>query len=132
MPTNPEIYNEVTIVGNLGADPDLRYFESGACKAQFNIAVWQGKDEKTGQDRPSTWLRIEAWKEVAEQIANTLRKGDKGRFFGKIEHDEWMDKASGQKRTMLKIKAFRFEKIERTGQSRRDDNGYTPYADDDF
>jgi single-strand DNA-binding protein len=130
----PEVWNDVTIVGNLGADPDLRYFESSARKVQFNIAIWQGKDERTGQDRPSTWLRIEAWNDVAEQMGNALRKGDKARFFGKIEHDEWIDKTTGQKRTMLKVKAFRFEKIERTGQGRsvsRDDNGYSP-ADDDF
>lgn len=117
-----QIWNQLIIVGNLGQDPDVRFFETGSCVCSFNIAVWQGKD------KPTTWLPVTLWKDAAEKAAD-LRKGDKVRLTGKLDHDEWTDKATGQKRTKLKMTAFEFEVFKKLDREAWVDKNLDAYED---
>lgn len=66
----------VTIVGNLGDDPELRFTPSGAAVCNFSIGqtprVKEGDDWVDGE---ATWFRCNAWRELAENIAESLEKG---------------------------------------------------------
>ncbi|GEM47754.1 single-stranded DNA-binding protein [Deinococcus cellulosilyticus] len=104
--------NEAVLVGNLGRKPELRYTPSGDAVVGFSIAVsesWKGRDgnwqEKTH------WLDINAWRELAELVAN-LDKGDSVLVHGRIKNETWTDR-DGQKRNSTKVEATRVEALTR-------------------
>ena len=77
--------NVVALVGRVGNDPELRYFESGACKAALSIAVdgWNGKEKITH------WVPLEAWGKTAEIIANYVGKGKQIAINGSLKQESW-------------------------------------------
>ncbi|MDI9588202.1 MAG: single-stranded DNA-binding protein [Acidobacteriota bacterium] len=99
--------NTMTITGNLTADPDLRYTSSGKAKAEFTIADnRRRKNPQTGQweDAGETlFMRCEAWDAHAENIANTLVKGQKVYAVGSVKQENY-ETRDGQKRTVYKLK----------------------------
>jgi single-strand DNA-binding protein len=94
------------IIGNLGADPEMRYTPNGRPVTQFNVAVNQStKNQQTGEWVEETdWFRVSVWGDRAERAAENLRKGNRvfveGRF--KTRQFEGRD---GQTRTSLEITA---------------------------
>ena len=85
--------NKAILIGNLGADPEVRYTQSGTAVATFNIATterWKGQD---GQMQEQTeWHRIVAWAKLAEICGEYLHKGSKVYIEGKIQTRKWQDK----------------------------------------
>ena len=64
--------------GNVGRDPEMRYFESGKCKTSFSLAVRKEDAEslkKPIKDRETEWLECEIWGDLGEAFAETVRKG---------------------------------------------------------
>lgn len=97
--------NSVNLVGNVGGDPDVRYFDSGSVKVAISLAVGRAY-KKEGQ--PDTdWFRVEAWSKTAEVIANHVRKGNKLGITGRLETKSWNDKNTGQQRSMTVVVAER-------------------------
>lgn len=76
---------QVCLAGNLGKDPELKYFESGKCKAQGSIALSRGKTS------PTDWVKWEAWGKTAELISNYCVKGSKIGVIGRLKVDRWKD-----------------------------------------
>ncbi|MFZ7111855.1 MAG: single-stranded DNA-binding protein [Desulfatiglandales bacterium] len=97
--------NKVILVGNLGADPELKYTPSGRPVASFRIATteqWTGKD---GQKEERTeWHRIVAWAKLGEICGEYLRKGSQVYIEGKLQTRSWEDK-DGNKRYTTEINA---------------------------
>ena len=109
------------IIGNLGADPEMRYTPNGRPVTQFNVAVNQStKNQQTGEWVEETdWFRVSVWGDRAERAAENLRKGNRvfveGRF--KTRQFEGRD---GQTRTSLEITADSVVNLEkRTVTARR-------------
>ncbi|MGF1509038.1 MAG: single-stranded DNA-binding protein [Myxococcota bacterium] len=99
--------NRVFLIGNLGADPELRYTPSGAPVANFRIATSEVWNDKDGQRQERTeWHRIVVWNRQAELCGEYLRKGRSVCVEGRIETREWEDK-EGQRRWTTEIKADR-------------------------
>lgn len=100
----------VTITGRLGADPELRYTQSGHAVCGINVAdTPRRKNDQTGQweDAGETlWLRGSLWGAKGEALANTARKGDLVIVVGQLVARSWDDKATGEKRTVTEVKAF--------------------------
>ncbi len=92
--------NKAILIGNLGADPEVRYTQSGTQVATFNIATterWKGQD---GQMQESTeWHRIVAWARLAEICGEYLNKGSKVYIEGKIQTRKWQDQNGVEKYT---------------------------------
>lgn len=92
--------NKAIIIGNLGADPEIRYTQSGTQVATFNVATtdrWKGQD---GQMQESTeWHRIVAWRRLAEICGEYLNKGSKVYIEGKIQTRKWQDQNGNDKYT---------------------------------
>ena len=82
--------NKVILIGNLGADPELRHTQSGVTVASFRVATterWKGQD---GQMQEQTeWHSIVAWKRLAEICGEHLRKGSRVYIEGKLQTREW-------------------------------------------
>ena len=85
--------NRVILVGNLGADPEVRYTPSGQAVANFRIATSESWTDKAGQKQERTeWHRIVAWNKTAENCGEYLKKGRQVFIEGKLQTREWTDK----------------------------------------
>lgn len=91
--------NTVTISGNVGDDPEIRYFESGTNLASFSIAV---TNYKKGE-KHTVWVTCKAFNKVAELIGNYVTKGTNLAVSGKLDVESWVDKQTGAQRTKTVI-----------------------------
>lgn len=97
--------NKVILVGNLGADPEIRNLPSGSSVANFNIATSESYTNKNGERVTQTeWHRIECWEGLAKIAQQYLKKGNQVYIEGKLRTEEWQDK-DGQKRYTTKVRA---------------------------
>ncbi len=107
------MYNKVILIGNLGADPEIRTLESGAKVAKFRIATNENYRDKSGDWQTITeWHNIVAWRSLAERVERDLRKGLLVFIEGKISHRKYTDK-DGIERYQTDINAFVIRKLER-------------------
>ena len=113
---------KVMIIGNLGADPEMRYTPSGRPVTQFNVAVNQStKNQQTGEWVEATdWFRISVWGDRAERAAEGLRKGNKVFVEGRFKTREFEGR-DGQKRMSLEITADSLVNLEK--RPREDGDG---------
>jgi single-strand DNA-binding protein len=95
--------NSVVLVGRAGADPEIKYFESGRAKTTFNMAVDRPVKRTEGVDT-TDWFRIELWGKSAEIAAEYVKKGKLVGIVGRLEFSRWTD-ANGQKQEMPVIAA---------------------------
>lgn len=97
--------NKAILIGNLGADPELRYTQNGTAMATFTIATTERwKNKEGGQEEKTEWHRIVAWRQLAEICGNYLQKGSKVYIEGSIQTRQWDDK-DGNKRYTTEIVA---------------------------
>jgi single-strand DNA-binding protein len=113
---------KVMIIGNLGADPEMRYTPNGRPVTQFNVAVNQStKNQQTGEWVEATdWFRISVWGDRAERAAENLRKGNRVFVEGRFKTREFEGR-DGQKRTSLEITADSLVNLEK--RAREGDEG---------
>lgn len=85
--------NKVIIIGNLGADPEVRYMPQGGAVANLSIATSEiYKDKATGQPKEVTeWHRVVMYGKLAEIAGEYLRKGSKCYIEGKLKTRKWQD-----------------------------------------
>lgn len=84
--------NTITIHGKLGKEPDLRYTGSQMAVVEFSVATTSGKDDK----KKTTWFEVKVFGQLAENVANTLTKGDNVVITGRMETDEYTKKDGTQ------------------------------------
>ncbi len=92
--------NKVTLIGNLGRDPEIRRLESGAAVAKFSIATNENYKDKGGEWQSQTeWHEIVVWRTLAERAESSLKKGSMVYLEGKLTHRKWEDKDGNPRRT---------------------------------
>lgn len=93
--------NKVILIGNLGADPEIRHLQNGASVANFRLATSETyKDKTTGERREQTeWHNIVAWRGLAEITEKYVRKGSKVYVEGKLRTRQWQDKDNNTRYT---------------------------------
>jgi single-strand DNA-binding protein len=95
--------NKVILVGRLGADPEIRYTQSGAAVATLSIATSEKWKDKEGQSQEKTeWHRVVLWNKLAELAGQYLSKGRQVYIEGKIQTRKWDDK-DGQTRYTTEV-----------------------------
>ena len=119
-----------TFSGNLGNDPDVKYFESGTCKTQISLALYNGKNQN-GDYNPSTWVTVAGWKHVAEDMAN-LKKGDRCLVHAHITSEHWKDSKTGENRSKLVFVADVVGKIEKSPKTEQGQPLSTQYDEMPF
>lgn len=84
--------NRVTLIGNLGRDPELRRLENGVPVAKFSIATNENYKDASGEWQKQTeWHEVVAWRERAEQAESTFKKGMLVYIEGKLTHRKYTD-----------------------------------------
>src|SRR5262249_45359437 len=96
-------FNKITMVGNVGREPEFRQLTDGARVCNFNVAVNETTRDRTGKSAP-TWFRITVWGERAAICARSLKKGSAVYVAGRLKPRQWQDK-SGENRFCLEVKA---------------------------
>lgn len=93
--------NKVIIIGNLGADPEVRYLPSGSPVTNIRVATSEGwKDKQSGEMQERTeWHRIVMFNRLAEIASEYLRKGSKVYIEGSLRTNKWTDQAGNDRYT---------------------------------
>lgn len=73
-----------TIIGNVGGLPELRFTPNGVPVVNFSLALYAGKDQETSKEI-TTWVRVTAWKDLAEAVNKKVGKGDKIQVEGYLQ-----------------------------------------------
>ena len=107
------MYQKVIIIGNLGADPEMRYTPNGDAVTSFNVATnrkWTGRDGQPGEE--TCWFRVSVWGKQAEACNQYLAKGRQVLVEGNLTPDRetgrpriWTS-SDGQPGTSYELRAF--------------------------
>lgn len=95
----------ITVVGNLTADPELRYTQNGLAVANFTIASTPRSFDKATndwKDGEALFLRASVWREFAEHVAGSLSKGSRVVATGRLKQSSYQTK-EGEKRTSIEL-----------------------------
>ena len=85
--------NKVILVGNVGKDPVIRYFDKGVAKVTFPVATSESYTNQQGETITSTeWHNIVLWRALAEVAEKTVKKGSQVYIVGKIKTRSYVDK----------------------------------------
>lgn len=99
------MYQQTTIVGNVGRDPELRYLQNGVAVCDFSVAVNKRFNTAGGEAREeTTWFRVTCWRQLAETVKQYLTRGRQVMVVGEIRATAYLDK-SGQPAATLEITA---------------------------
>ena len=110
--------NKVILVGNIGADPEVRYMPSGQAVANVTLATSESwKDKQTGQNQERTeWHRVVFYNRLAEIVGEYLRKGAKLYVEGSLKTRKWQDK-TGADRYTTEIVASEMQMLDGRGNN---------------
>ena len=106
--------NKAILIGNLGADPEVRYTQNGAAVANFSVATTESwvKDDK--KEEKTEWHRIVAFGRLGEICGEYLSKGSKVYIEGRIQTRQWDDR-DGNKRYTTEIVAREMKMLSSRG-----------------
>ena len=98
--------NQITIVGNLTDDPELRYTANGAAVANFTVAHSTRIKDAAGNwaDGETSFFRVNAWRALAENAAESLTRGTRVVVTGRLKQRSW-ENQEGEKRSAIEIEA---------------------------
>ncbi len=92
--------NKCIFIGNLGRDPEMRYMPDGQAVCNFSIACTESWKDKSGDKQENTeWVRITAYRKLAEICGQYLKKGAQVYIEGKMQTRKWTDKDGVEKYT---------------------------------
>jgi len=106
--------NAVYLVGRVGRDPEVKYFESGSVKCRFSLAV-----NRPTKNKETDWFELEVWGKTAEVAANYVRKGSQIGIEGSLRMDAWSDRTTGVNRSAPIIRVDKLDLL----SSKRDAEG---------
>ena len=119
--------NKAILIGNLGADPEVRFTPGGQAVANFRIATSENWTDKNGQKQERTeWHRIVVWGKLAELCGQYLKKGRQCYVEGRLQTREWTDK-EGKKNYTTEVVANQV-----TFLGGRGEGGGGPRGGDDY
>ncbi len=104
--------NKVVLIGNLGADPEVRTVPSGTRVANFSVATSREWSVEGGQKQEKTeWHKIVVWNNargsgLADVVEKYLKKGDRVYIEGRLEYRSYEDKKDGTTKYVTEIRAF--------------------------
>jgi single-strand DNA-binding protein len=108
--------NKVILIGNLGADPEVKYLNNGTTVANFRMATSETRANRTGEKTTVTeWHRIVAFGRLAEICGEYLNKGKQVYIEGRLRTRTWEDK-DGNKRSTTEIIAGQMQMLGPAGQ----------------
>lgn len=122
--------NNVSLMGRITADPDLRYTASGTAVTSFCIAIERSMKAKDGE-RLTDFINIVAWQGTAEFICKYFHKGDMIAIVGEIQSRNYEDK-DGKKRTAYEVLAKQASFCGGGGNKKNEEKSDDAEATEDF
>ena len=105
------MHNNVTLLGRIGTDPDLKYTASSKAVCNFTFATSKTFRNAEGKKQENTsWHNIVVWGKTAEFCANYIKKGSQAFIEGEIQYRDYEDK-NGNKRYITEIVAFKVQNL---------------------
>lgn len=118
--------NKVTLLGNLGKDPEVKFTPQGTAVAKLALATNERYKDKDGQWQDRTeWHNVVLWQRLAEIAGEYLKKGSKVYIEGKLQTRSWEDKQTNQKKYMTEVVANDLVLLGGRGESGGDAGGYS-------
>lgn len=111
--------NQVTLMGNLTSDPQIRYSQGGAAFGEFSLALnerWLDKNTNEWREK-AVFVPIKCFGKTAELAGEYLAKGHRCLIEGRLNLEEWADKETGAKRSKLVVNVDRLTFLEPRPQS---------------
>jgi single-strand DNA-binding protein len=110
-------FNKVLLMGNLTADPEMRYTPKGTAVADIRLAInrYVSGSEANDRQEETTFVDVTLWNRQAEVANSYLRKGSAAFIEGRLQLDSWEDKQTGQKRTKLRVIGENLQLLPRGG-----------------
>jgi single-strand DNA-binding protein len=103
------------VIGNLGADPEMRYMSDGTAMTSFRVAASRNYNGPDGERKEETeWFSVVAWRKLAEQCSQFLQKGRRVYVEGRLRTRSW-DTPEGQRRYRTEVVAERVLFLDRAG-----------------
>lgn len=100
------MYQSITLIGNLGNNPEMRYTPSGVPVASFSLAVNRQWTDGDGNKKDKTiWFRVTTWRKQAEIVSQYLTKGSKVMIVGEVEEARPYTDRDGNNRASLEVTA---------------------------
>jgi single-strand DNA-binding protein len=97
--------NAAMLAGNLVADPELRFTPNGVQVASFRLAVTPRIREEGGwRNGEPSFFRVNAWRELAVNVAESLGKGDRAVVVGRLRVRTW-ETSAGEQRSVVEVEA---------------------------
>ena len=119
------MYQELTIVGNAGADAEMRYTPSGAPVTTFSVAT----SRRVKDQDITTWHRVTCWNKLAEVTGEYVHRGDRVLVTGIVEARAFLDKRTGEPRAALEVTASTVRFLGGNSDERSRPTGVVPHAD---
>ena len=104
------MYQQITIVGNVGQAPELRYSQGGVAVCNFSVTVnekWTVKDTNEKREK-TTWFRVACWRGLAETVNQYVTKGTLVMVIGTIDASTWMKDDAPQATLDLTAQTVKF------------------------
>ncbi|MEH2254898.1 single-stranded DNA-binding protein [Nostoc sp.] len=117
--------NIVTLVGRVGGDPDIKYFESGKVVCKLTLAV----NRRTKEGEHTDWFNLELWGKTAEVAGNYVRKGKQIAVKGSLKFDTWSDRQTGANRSSPVIQV---DQLDLLGSKRDAESGTGDMSSEHF
>lgn len=119
------MYQEITIVGNVGADAEQRYTPDGTPVTSFSVAT----SRKVKDQDVTTWHRVTCWRKLAEVTGQYVKRGDRILVTGTVEARAWADGRTGDPRAALEVTAETVRFLGGNSDERSRPTGATSKAD---
>jgi single-strand DNA-binding protein len=102
-------FNKVLLIGNLTADPELRYLPKGTAVCQFNLAVNRKRRDESGQQKEEVaFIGVKAWGKQAETICQYMKKGRPLLVEGRLTQESWEQEGQKKSKTLVTLESFEF------------------------
>lgn len=84
-------YNQITVMGNLGSEPEMKFTPTGKAKTEFSVAVSRKfADDRGALKEETEWFKVCAWDKLAEACNQNLYKGDAVFLVGRVHLNAWV------------------------------------------
>jgi single-strand DNA-binding protein len=124
-------FNKITIVGNLGRDPELRYTPQGTPVCSFPMATTEKRSRGGEQSETTIWFKVTLWGRQAETASQYLAKGKQVYIEGRLRVEEWTDR-DGKARHTLEVNATDMQFVSTGNGSGRSDSADGDASDQAF
>ncbi len=131
--------NQVNLIGNLGADPDIKAMQNGDKVANFSLATTEKWNDKNGERKEKTeWHRVVVWGKLVDVIEKYVKKGSKLYVSGKLQTRNWEQDGQKKYATEVVLQGFDSKLVmldgrggaEPTAHEQAKQNAYQPQEDE--